>query len=184
VAVEVPRPHAPDSIDQPGEYQRFLVGLVGEDDPAEAQSAAIDEVRRLIDEAGARIRLRPEPREWSVIECLGHIFDADLVSAGRYRWAIAHDEPDIIGYDQDRWVERLRHADDDPEELFTQFTGLRRTNLALWRRLTDVEKQRVYLHAERGPESVDLAFHLIAGHDRFHLAQARWALANVGEDDR
>jgi hypothetical protein len=90
----------------------------------------------------------------------------------------------VIGYDQDRWVERLHHADDDPEELFTQFAGLRRTNLALWRRLTDEEKQRVYLHAERGPESVDLAFRLIAGHDRFHLAQARWALANVGEDDR
>jgi hypothetical protein len=32
------------------------------------------------------------------------------------------------------------------------------------------------MHAERGPESFDLAFRMIAGHDRFHLAQARRAL--------
>jgi hypothetical protein len=35
------------------------------------------------------------------------------------------------------------------------------------------------MHAERGPESVDLTFRLMAGHDRFHLAQARRALDAV-----
>jgi hypothetical protein len=35
------------------------------------------------------------------------------------------------------------------------------------------------VHAERGPESYELTFRLIAGHDRFHLAQARRALAAV-----
>ena len=32
------------------------------------------------------------------------------------------------------------------------------------------------MHAERGPESSDLTFRMIAGHDRFHVAQARRAL--------
>ena len=181
MAVDVPRPRAPDAIGEPSAYQRFLVGLVGDDDAAAVQEATPGEARRLIDEAGGRIRERPKPGEWSVLECLGHILDAELVSSGRYRWAIAHDEPDVIGYDQDRWVERLRHGDADPEELYADFVALRRANLSLWRRLSDDEKQRVYIHAERGPESVDLAFHLVAGHDRFHLAQARWALANAGE---
>jgi hypothetical protein len=36
-----------------------------------------------------------------------------------------------------------------------------------------VEKARVGLHEERGPESLDLSFRLVAGHDRFHLDQAR-----------
>ncbi|MGQ0670957.1 MAG: transposase [Actinomycetota bacterium] len=31
-------------------------------------------------------------------------------------------------------------------------------------------------HAERGPESYELLFRMIAGHDRNHLAQARPAL--------
>jgi hypothetical protein len=34
----------------------------------------------------------------------------------------------------------------------------------------------VGLHAERGPESYELTFRLLAGHDRFHLGQARRAL--------
>jgi hypothetical protein len=35
------------------------------------------------------------------------------------------------------------------------------------------------MHAERGPESYELTFRLIAGHDRFHLAQAERALDAV-----
>jgi hypothetical protein len=36
------------------------------------------------------------------------------------------------------------------------------------------------MHSERGPESFDLTFNLAAGHDRFHLDQARRALAALG----
>ena len=36
--------------------------------------------------------------------------------SGRYRWIIAHDEPEIVGYDQDLWVARLHHGDDDPAD--------------------------------------------------------------------
>ena len=35
------------------------------------------------------------------------------------------------------------------------------------------------MHAERGPESFDLTFRMLAGHDRLHLGQARGALEQV-----
>ncbi len=35
------------------------------------------------------------------------------------------------------------------------------------------------MHSERGPESYELQFRLIAGHDRFHLEQMRKTLASV-----
>jgi hypothetical protein len=35
------------------------------------------------------------------------------------------------------------------------------------------------MHAERGPESFELLFRMLAGHDRFHMAQARRALDAV-----
>jgi hypothetical protein len=57
------------------------------------------------------------------------------------------------------------------------FETLRRANLALWARATPSDRARVGLHAERGPETLDLSFRLIAGHDRFHLDQARRGLA-------
>jgi hypothetical protein len=56
------------------------------------------------------------------------------------------------------------------------FAALRRANLDLWRRTPEELRDRFGLHRERGPESYRLTFTLIAGHDRFHLAQARRAL--------
>jgi DinB superfamily len=170
----------PDPVSQAAEYQDYLVGLVGEDDPAEVQAAGPDAWRELLREAGARVADRPEPDEWSVLECLGHATDAELVASGRYRWILAHDEPPLIGYDQDLWVDRLHHGQDDPEALLETFEALRRANLALWARSSDEEKARVGVHSERGPESYHLTFRMLAGHDRFHLDQARRALAALG----
>ena len=106
---------------------------------------------------------------------------AELVLAGRYRWIIAHDEPPLIGYDQDLWSDGLHHNDDDPGELLSFFGALRRANLDLWKRTSAQERQRVGMHAERGPESLDLSFRLMAGHDRLHLEQtARTVRAVAG----
>jgi hypothetical protein len=126
------------------------------------------------------LNLSPMDGEWSVLECLGHACDAEVVSSARYRWIIAHDEPPLVGYDQDLWVRRLRHRDDHVEDVFALLEPLRRANLALWARSTPEERARVGMHTERGPESYDLTFRLIAGHDRFHLAQARRALDALG----
>jgi len=35
------------------------------------------------------------------------------------------------------------------------------------------------MHAERGPESYELMFRMLAGHDRFHLDQMRRTLATI-----
>ena len=170
------RPPSPDPVSEAAAYQEHLLGLLGGDDPAVVQAATPAAWRALTAEAGARVAERPEPEEWSVLECLGHATDSEIVYAGRYRWSVAHDEPPLIGYDQDLWVERLHHGQDDPAELLAPFEALRVANLAMWSRSTQRERARVGMHAERGPESYDLSFRLIAGHDRFHLAQARRTL--------
>ena len=170
---------SPDPLTDPAGYQRHLLGLLGGDDPAEVQAATTEAWRALVEQAGGHLRQRPEAGEWSVLECLGHATDAEFVYSARYRWIIAHDEPPLIGYDQDLWVQRLHHEDADPGDLLAQFQALRTANLALWRRSTPAERERVGMHAERGPESLDLSFRLIAGHDRFHLGQAHRALEAV-----
>jgi len=176
----VERPPSPDPISEAAAYQDHLLGLLGDDDPAQVQAATPAAWRSLVAEAGARVAERPEPDEWSVLECLGHAGDAEIVYAGRYRWSVAHDEPPLIGYDQDLWVDRLHHGQDDPAELLSLFEALRAANLAMWSRSTPQERARVGMHTERGPESYDLSFRLIAGHDRFHLGQARRVLDALG----
>jgi hypothetical protein len=168
-----------DPVSSPEAYRRLILSLLGEDDPADVQGATVERMRALVRAAGERLRDRPEPTEWSVIECLGHLVDSEVVASGRIRWILAEDEPDIVGYDQDRWVDGLRHRDDDPEELISLFAAMRASNLRLWASTPVADRERFGRHSERGPESYGLIVRLGAGHDRFHLAQAERALAEV-----
>jgi DinB superfamily len=168
---------SPDPVLQATAYQRSLLDALGEDDPAAAQESTPARVRRLIADAGQDLRTKPETREWSVLECIGHLVDAEIVMSGRYRWVIAHDEPELLPYDQDLWADTLAHNGDDPGELLALFEALRRANLALWRASTPEQRARVGLHRERGRESYDLMFRMLGGHDRVHLDQADRALA-------
>lgn len=174
-----PGPASPDPVSSPADYQQHLLGLLGDDDPAEVQEATPGRLRELVVEAGDDLSTRPEPKEWSVLECIAHIVDAELVVGARYRWILAHDEPVLMPYDQDLWVDRLHTGDETAEELLAVFEPLRAANLALWRRTPEEQRQRVGIHQERGPESYDLTFRLLSGHDRFHMAQAERALAAV-----
>jgi hypothetical protein len=168
-----------DPVAAPSAYQSMLLGAVGSEDPAEAQAQTPARLRTLLADAGADLRKRPDPREWSVLELIGHIVDAEIVSSGRYRWILVHDDADIVPYDQDLWVERLGHNDQDPAEMLELFEALRRANLQLWARTPAAGLARVGLHRERGPESYDLTFRMIAGHDRFHVNQARTTLESI-----
>jgi hypothetical protein len=171
-------------VDAPEAYRRMLLDLIGEDDPAVVQAATVARLRAIVRDAGPLVAVRPAPGEWSVVECLGHLTDGELIVAARARWILAEDEPDIVGYDQDRWVDALRHGQDDPDDLITLFDALRTANLRLWAATPPADRARVGIHRERGPESYELITRLAAGHDRFHVAQAERALAAVRAADR
>ena len=168
-----------DPVAQPNAYQEMLLALLGDDDPAAVQAATLAAIRALLDETGTDLRTRPEPKEWSVYECLAHLADAELVVGARYRWILAEDRPDLVPYDQDLWVDRLHPGDEDPADLLAVFEALRAANLDLWRRTPVEQRARFGIHRERGPESYELTFKLLAGHDRFHLDQARRAMDQV-----
>ncbi|HEY6058593.1 MAG TPA: DinB family protein [Candidatus Limnocylindrales bacterium] len=171
-----------DPVAEASAYQRMLLDALGDDDPADVQSSRPASVRALVAEAAGLLRARPAAGEWSVVECVGHLCDAEIVASSRDRWIVAHDEPAIAGYDQERWASRLRWIEPDVDleaELPRPFEVMRRANVALWRRLPIEDRPRLGMHTERGPESYERTFRLLAGHDRIHLAQARQALDAV-----
>jgi len=161
----------PDPVAEPSEYQAMVLGFLDGLDVVEAYEALPARLHALVEQAGDRLRVRPSEGEWSVLEVLGHIVDGEVATAARLRWVLAEDEPPLPGYDQDRWVERQRHNEADPEMLLALLTALRRSNQALWEAASDVERARVGLHAERGPESFELLFRLAAGHGLLRLEQ-------------
>jgi DinB superfamily len=170
---------SPDPVTQAAAYQQHLLGLLGHDDPTEVQASTRARLMALLQDAGPDLRKTPAPGEWSVLELLGHLVDAEIVLSGRYRWVLSHDRPPLLGYDQDRWVERLRHNDEPPDELLELFSVLRTANIALWNRSSAEDRRRVALHAERGAESYELMFRMLAGHDRFHLDQMTRTLGQI-----
>ena len=160
-------------------YQRTLLAALGDDDPAVAQAQTPANLRRLIEDAGGDLRTRPEPAEWSVVELIGHMVDAELASSVRYRWILAEDEPDLLPYDQDLWANRFHAIDEPLDALLPVFDALRTVNLRIWAASSAADRARVGQHLERGPESYELTFRLLAGHDRVHIAQARAGLDRI-----
>jgi hypothetical protein len=84
---------------------------------------------------------------------------------------LAHDRPQLTGYDQDLWTERLGYDEADADQAAQDFGVLRRTNLRLLARASGEDLKRVGVHAERGAESVEHMIRLYAGHDLLHLEQ-------------
>jgi hypothetical protein len=176
IVLSMQNAESPDPISDPKGYQNHLLGLLGDDDPAAVQASTPPTLRQFAAESGPYLPIRPEPAEWSALECIAHIADAEIVMSARYRWVLAQEEPPLIGYDQDQWIDGLHAEETDTDGLIDLFAALRLANVTLWRRTPTDRRQRLGIHVERGPESYDLAFRMIAGHDRFHLAQARRAL--------
>jgi hypothetical protein len=161
------------------EYQAFMLGILGDEDPEEVQRATAGTMRKLVEEAGDALRTVPREGEWSVLEVLGHMVDGEVASAGRYRWILAQDEPPLPGWQQDDWVRVLRHNEADPALLLDTFEVLKRANVDLWSRTSPADRQRAGIHSERGRETLDLLFRLVAAHDKFHTDQARKTLEEV-----
>jgi DinB family protein len=167
-----------DPVAEPEAYRRQLLGLLGDDDPAEVQSKTPATLARLVVDAGGDILSRPAAGEWSVLGCISHVLDAEIVMSARYRWILAQDRPTLVGYDQDLWAERL-HRDEDSSTMLDLLASLRSANLRLWRSTGVADRRRAGVHEERGDETLDTMFRMIAGHDRLHTAQAEEALRIV-----
>jgi hypothetical protein len=158
-------------------YRRPSLDALGTDDPLTVQEAESGHWRLLVEKGGAHLRTRPDPDEWSVLDCLAHMCDSELITSTRYRFVLAENKPALQGFDQDAWMDGLGHHHDDPATLLELFDTLRRANVTLWRRTSAADRERVGMHSERGPESYGLLFRLQAGHGRIHRAQAERALS-------
>ncbi len=60
---------------------------------------------------------------------------------------------------------------DDLNEILARFNDLRRATLRLVTNATPEQRARFGVHEERGPESVERTYRLLAAHDLVHLDQ-------------
>lgn len=167
----------------PAEVQQYVVALqdlAGEDKPltvlAKTERAIRSAIRGLTKRQLAR---REAPGKWSIAHVIQHLADSEIVYGWRFRMILAHDKPQITGYDQDLWADRLGYDATDVGVALEQFRGMRNANLRLLRRVKGADLDRYGVHSERGQESVAQLLRLNAGHDRLHLRQIKRIRASI-----
>src|SRR5256885_443971 len=120
---------------------RTLHHRLGRRNTLTALAAAPRAIRRALGRA-SRLRLtrRPGPDEWSAIQVLGHLLDAEVTLAFRIRKLAAEPGGAIVAWDQEKWTDGLRHHRADARTLLAAYTALRAANLEQVRRLSPAQR--------------------------------------------
>lgn len=121
---------------------------------------------------GALLRWQPAPGEWSALDVLGHLIEAEQRGfAGRIRDILATDQPRFVGWDPPAVAASRRDAERDPAVLLAQFRDLRAASIALIAFLSDADLDRGGDHPDVGWLTVRDLLHEWVHHDRNHLRQ-------------
>lgn len=100
--------------------------------------------------AGSELDFKPGPDKWSVRQIVNHLSDSEIVGVDRFRRVIAEDNPTLIGYDQNLWVERLDYHRRKFSPTLETFRRIRGENYELLKDLPEQTFQRFGTHSERG----------------------------------
>ena len=166
--------------DAAAEYIAAILDMLGDRSPLDILKHTVEALRDMVRGVDAQVLARPEAAgRWSATAVIAHLADSELVWSNRLRFVLAEDRPMFVGYDQDRWADRLGYANRDATEELALFETVRASNLALLEVADEADMERAGVHPERGEETVGHMIRLYAGHDLVHLAQARRILGSA-----
>jgi len=118
------------------------------------------------------LRYKPSPEKWCILEILGHLADAEIVFAYRFRQMLADKDPVIAPIDQDAWAKNLGYLESSPAELVALYGLNRHATLQLLRRIKLEDLKKSAVHPEvKGPVTVATLVERMASHGASHLAQ-------------
>lgn len=114
-------------------------------------------------------RARPGPGAWSIAELVAHLLDSDLVLADRMKRVIAEDEPVLLAFDENRWIDRLDSGAMPVEEAVNLFVAHRHWMTRILRNRSVADFGRSGVHSEAGRKTLaDLVVGAV-GHVDHHL---------------
>ncbi len=116
----------------------------------------------------------PAPKEWSAVECLLHLLDAErYVFPTRIEAFLAG--RDFAGFNPDTQGSKL-NAERTPADVAAEFAQHRAASLKTLARLTAADFPRTARHGELGIVSLGEMLHEWAAHDLMHTVQAERAV--------
>lgn len=112
---------------------------------------------------------RPIAGKWSTLEVVCHIADFEPIFADRMKLVLAEDRPVLAGADENRFHAVLAYHDRELEEELAIIENTRAQMARILRTLPDEAFQRVGVHSERGPITVEKLLSLVSNHIPHHL---------------
>ncbi|SEK32042.1 DinB family protein [Parapedobacter koreensis] len=105
--------------------------------------------------------------KWTVKEVVGHVIDTERIMAYRALRFARNDTKELIGFEPEDFVANARFNERSLKSLSDEFVLVRKSNLALFKRLNDHELMRKGIASER-LISVRAFMYIIAGHLNHH----------------
>jgi hypothetical protein len=120
-----------------------------------------------------QLSARPFPGKWTAREIVQHLADSEMNSAVRIRKLLTEERPQIQGYDQESYAERLRYNERDIAPALDALRGARATSAQLLDSMTDADWSREGTHSESGRYTAEDWLRIYAAHAHNHAAQIR-----------
>ena len=116
---------------------------------------------------------------WSIIEVMCHMRDAEERALERMEAMRDQDDPTLEGYDQEAWARERNYAATNLQDALSSFLGLRSQYIADLSALSPQDWERGGEHAEQGHITILAhAIHMVS-HDAQHTAQIVRQLGRV-----
>ena len=125
-----------------------------------------DAVRGLTRE---QLLTRPVAGKWSTLEVICHLVDFDPIIADRMKRVIAEERPALLGADENLFAAALAYHDRDLDEELTILDKTRSQMARILRKLPDTALERVGVHNERGPRTLEQLVQTAIAHIPHHV---------------
>jgi hypothetical protein len=116
-----------------------------------------------------QIEARPVPGKWSTLEVVCHLADFDPILADRMKRIIAEDRPQLLGADEKCFAAALAYDQRDLEEELTIIEKTRSQFARVLRTLPAEALNRVGVHNERGPITLERMLTITTNHLPHHV---------------
>jgi hypothetical protein len=129
---------------------------------------------------------RPVPGAWSTLEVVAHVADFEPIMADRIKRVASHDNPTLLGADENRLAAYLFYHERDIDEELAVVDAIRVSTARTLRRLPAEALSRVGTHNEAGVLTLERLILRATNHITHHLtfvAEKRRALG-LGPGER
>jgi uncharacterized damage-inducible protein DinB len=116
-----------------------------------------------------QLRARPIAGKWSTQEVVCHLSDFDPILADRIKRVISHDNPTLLGADENLFAATLAYHERNVEEELNLIEKTRKQLAFILRQLPDAAFQRIGTHNERGAFSLEKWLTIAANHIPHHV---------------